>query len=217
MTTLCRNCDALATSAIRRERCDACGSPRQIHHTALHTLLIVHADCDAFYGMVEKRDRPDLAGRPVIIGGGARGVVLACCCVARLYGVRSAMPMFKALAACPDAVVMRPDMAKYRPARRPPVPAPRRTCPPSRRHARHRGDGIAVIGQLAMLGGANSRPAMAGSARIPPGPHAARTSAASRRVPAHSISAETTPPQDDAGAAALAHALWPPCQRSRRA
>ena len=50
----------------------------------------------------------------MIIGGGTRGVVLACCYVARLYGVRSAMPMFKALAACPDAVVIRPDMAKYR-------------------------------------------------------------------------------------------------------
>jgi impB/mucB/samB family len=71
-------------------------------------------DCDAFYATVEKRDRPELADRPVIIGGGTRGVVLACCYVARLYGVRSAMPMFKALAACPDAVVIRPNMAKYR-------------------------------------------------------------------------------------------------------
>jgi DNA polymerase-4 len=68
----------------------------------------------AFYATVEKRERPDLADRPVIIGGGSRGVVLACCYVARLYAVRSAMPMFKALAACPDAVVIRPDMAKYR-------------------------------------------------------------------------------------------------------
>src|SRR5262249_40876025 len=62
----------------------------------------------------EKRDRPELAEKPLIVGGGARGVVLACCYVARLYGVRSAMPMFKALAACPQAVVIRPDMAKYR-------------------------------------------------------------------------------------------------------
>jgi DNA polymerase-4 len=77
-------------------------------------LSIAHVDCDAFYATVEKRGRPELADRPVIIGGGARGVVLACCYVARLYGVRSAMPMFKALAACPDAVVIRPDMAKYR-------------------------------------------------------------------------------------------------------
>ena len=78
------------------------------------TLAIAHVDCDAFYATVEKRDRPELADQPVIVGGGARGVVLACCYVARLYGVRSAMPMFKALAACPDAVVIRPDMAKYR-------------------------------------------------------------------------------------------------------
>lgn len=77
MTTLCRDCGALATSPIRHERCDACGSPRQVHHAALHTLSIAHVDCDAFFATVEKRDRPDLAGRPVIIGGGARGVVLA--------------------------------------------------------------------------------------------------------------------------------------------
>jgi len=96
------------------ERCGACGSPRLIAHRELGTLSIAHVDCDAFYATVEKRGRPELADRPVIIGGGARGVVLACCYVARLYGVRSAMPMFKALAACPDAVVIRPDMAKYR-------------------------------------------------------------------------------------------------------
>src|SRR5262249_56898034 len=62
---------------------------------------------------VEKRDRPDLAARPVIVGGGVRGVVTAACYVARIYGVRSAMPMFKALKACPDAVVIRPDFSKY--------------------------------------------------------------------------------------------------------
>jgi DNA polymerase-4 len=104
----------LTTSAIRHARCGACGSPRQIHHAAIYTLSIAHVDCGAFYPTVEKRDRPDLAGRPVIIGGGSRGVVLACCGVARLHCVRSAMPMFKALAACPDAVVIRPDIAKYR-------------------------------------------------------------------------------------------------------
>jgi len=76
-------------------------------------LSIAHIDCDAFYASVEKRDDPSLADRPVIIGGGRRGVVAACCYVARLYGVRSAMPMFKALKACPDAVVIRPDMEKY--------------------------------------------------------------------------------------------------------
>jgi DNA polymerase-4 len=84
-----------------------------VRHTELLTLAIAHVDCDAFFASVEKRDRPELAARPVLVGGGTRGVVAACCYVARTRGVRSAMPMFKALAACPDAVVLRPDMAKY--------------------------------------------------------------------------------------------------------
>ena len=105
MTALCRDCGVLATSRIRRDRCDACGSPRQVHHTALHTLSIAHVHCDAFYATVEKRGRPDLADRPVIVGGGRRGIVLACCYVARLRSVRSAMPMFKALAACPGRTI----------------------------------------------------------------------------------------------------------------
>ena len=113
MNTLCRDCGALGTAEHRSERCAGCGSPRLVRHAELGSLAVAHVDCDAFYAAVEKRDRPELADRPVIIGGGARGVVLACCYVARLYGVRSAMPMFKALAACPDAVVIRPDMAKY--------------------------------------------------------------------------------------------------------
>ena len=100
--------------ATPRELCGACGSPRQVCHATFDTLSIAHVDCDAFYATVERRDRRDLADRPVIIGGGSRGDVLACSYVARLYGVRSAMPMFKALAACPDAVVIRPDMGKYR-------------------------------------------------------------------------------------------------------
>jgi len=111
---LCRDCMALATFEAMPERCRECGSPRLIAHAELADLAIAHIDCDAFYATVEKRDRPELAEQPVIVGGGTRGVVLACCYVARLYGVRSAMPMFKALAACPDAVVIRPDMAKYR-------------------------------------------------------------------------------------------------------
>jgi DNA polymerase IV len=114
VTTLCRDCGTLAVRTTPGRRCDACGSPRLVSHRELATLCIAHVDCDAFYATVEKRGRPELADRPVIIGGGVRGVVLACCYVARLYGVRSAMPMFKALTACPDAVVIRPDMAKYR-------------------------------------------------------------------------------------------------------
>jgi DNA polymerase IV len=114
VSTLCRDCCTICASPPPGRRCTRCGSPRLVDHDALDTLSIAHVDCDAFYATVEKRERPELADRPVIVGGGARGVVLACCYVSRLYGVRSAMPMFKALAACPDAVVIRPDMAKYR-------------------------------------------------------------------------------------------------------
>ncbi len=89
-----------------------------MRHPELFTLGIAHVDCDAFFASVEKRDRPELAGRPVLVGGGVRGVVTAACYVARLSGVRSAWPMFKALKACPDAVVIRPDFAKYAAAAR---------------------------------------------------------------------------------------------------
>ncbi len=89
-----------------------------MRHPELHTLGVAHVDCDAFFASVEKRDRPELAGRPVLVGGGVRGVVTAACYVARLSGVRSAWPMFKALKACPDAVVIRPDFAKYAAAAR---------------------------------------------------------------------------------------------------
>jgi len=109
--TLCRDCFATARGPMRR--CRECGSPRVVAHPELLVLSIAHADCDAFYAAVEKRDNPALADRPVIVGGGRRGVVSAACYVARTFGVRSAMPMFKALAACPDAVVIPPDMAKY--------------------------------------------------------------------------------------------------------
>jgi DNA polymerase-4 len=84
-----------------------------VRHPELFSLAIAHIDCDAFYASVEKRDRPDLAGQPVIVGGGQRGVVTAACYIARLSGVRSAMPMFKARRLCPDAVVIRPDFTKY--------------------------------------------------------------------------------------------------------
>ena len=84
-----------------------------MRHPEIEALSIAHIDCDAFYASVEKRDNPDLADKPVIIGGGRRGVVSTACYIARIHGVRSAMPMFKALDACPDAVVIRPDMEKY--------------------------------------------------------------------------------------------------------
>ena len=111
MPALCRDCDHVAEAVFAR--CPACGSRRVAAHPELLTLAVAHVDCDAFYASVEKRDRPELLTRPVIVGGGRRGVVAAACYVARTRGVRSAMPMFKALAACPDAVVIKPDMAKY--------------------------------------------------------------------------------------------------------
>ena len=107
----CRDCLSDATTAIAR--CAECGSPRLVRHRALAALTLAHIDCDAFYATVEKRDNPDIADRPVIVGGGKRGVVAAACYIARTFGVRSAMPMFKALALCPSAVVVPPNMAKY--------------------------------------------------------------------------------------------------------
>jgi DNA polymerase-4 len=82
-------------------------------HAELFSLSIAHLDCDAFYASVEKRDRPELRDLPVIVGGGRRGVVTTACYIARLSGVRSAMPMFKARALCPEAVILRPDFSKY--------------------------------------------------------------------------------------------------------
>jgi DNA polymerase-4 len=110
-TCFCRDC--LADLDARAKRCGECGSPRLVRHPALPSLTLAHIDCDAFYATVEKRDNPEIADKPVIIGGGKRGVVSAACYIARTYGVRSAMPMFKALALCPSATVIGPDMAKY--------------------------------------------------------------------------------------------------------
>jgi DNA polymerase-4 len=111
MPALCRDCCAVADTI--PSRCPDCGGSRLIRHPSLFDLTIAHIDCDAFYASVEKRDRPELQSRPVIVGGGTRGVVTAACYVARIYGVKSAMPMFKALKACPDAVVIKPNFEKY--------------------------------------------------------------------------------------------------------
>ena len=107
----CRDC--LQAQPAQARRCLACGSPRLLRHPELYRLTLAHVDCDAFYASIEKRDNPELADKPVIIGGGKRGVVSTACYVARIHGVRSAMPMFKALEACPQAVVIKPDMEKY--------------------------------------------------------------------------------------------------------
>ncbi len=108
---LCRDC--LADQPGTKPRCTQCGSPRLIRHRALEALHIAHVDCDAFFATVEKRDNPALRDRPVLVGGETRGVVAAACYIARTYGVHSAMPMFEAKRLCPDAVIVRPNMAKY--------------------------------------------------------------------------------------------------------
>ena len=111
MTLVCRDCfhfdDAEDAS------CPACNSYRIVSHPALGRLSIAHLDCDAFFAAIEKREDPPLRDKPIIVGGGERGVVLTCCYIARLYGVRSAMPMFQALKLCPEATVVKPSRGKY--------------------------------------------------------------------------------------------------------
>lgn len=112
MPAYCRTC--LTAYALKPgPACPSCGGHRWLEHDEINTLSIAHIDCDAFFASIEKRDNPDLADKPVIIGGGQRGVVSTACYIARIYGVHSAMPMFKALEACPDAVVIRPEHGKY--------------------------------------------------------------------------------------------------------
>ncbi len=110
MPSLCRDCLMTCDTA---RRCPACHSPRMTTHPELFDLTIAHMDCDAFYASVEKRDNPALADKPVIIGGGRRGVVSTACYIARIRGVKSAMPMFQALKLCPDAVIVKPRFAAY--------------------------------------------------------------------------------------------------------
>ena len=112
VTVLCRDCYS-SMNQEAKSRCYFCQSPRLIEHRELGQLAIAHVDCDAFYASVEKRDKPELRDTPVLIGGSRRGVVAAACYIARTYGIKSAMPMFKALQKCPDAVVIRPNMKKY--------------------------------------------------------------------------------------------------------
>jgi DNA polymerase-4 len=113
VTTVCRDCLNEFTTAL--PACARCGSDRLLHHPELGRLSMAHIDCDAFYANIEKRDNPALKDKPVLVGGGGRrGVVSTACYVARKYGPRSAMPMFKALQMCPQAVVIKPDMAKYK-------------------------------------------------------------------------------------------------------
>ncbi|MEM7743267.1 MAG: DNA polymerase IV [Pseudomonadota bacterium] len=112
MPALCRDCLTWFDSA-PPGRCPQCAGVRLLVHPELGALGIAHMDCDAFYASVEKRDNPDLADKALIVGGGRRGVVTTCCYIARVSGVRSAMPMFKALKLCPDATVVKPRMEHY--------------------------------------------------------------------------------------------------------
>jgi DNA polymerase-4 len=111
MSAFCRDC--LADARDGTVRCKACGGRRIVSHPELHALSIAHIDCDAFYAAIEKRDDPALRDKPVMIGGGRRGVVSTACYIARISGVRSAMPMFQARRLCPEAVIIKPNMAKY--------------------------------------------------------------------------------------------------------
>src|SRR3954465_3822317 len=113
MSALCRDCFWTGEAPGGR-RCPACASPRLLVPGELDRLSIAHLDCDAFYASVEKRDDPSLRDKPVIVGGGKRGVVTTACYIARMSGPRSAMPMFKALKLCPNAVVIKPNFAKYK-------------------------------------------------------------------------------------------------------
>ncbi|MCG6882440.1 MAG: DNA polymerase IV [Silicimonas sp.] len=110
MPAFCRDCLHTFDTG---PRCPECGRPRVIEHPELFDLSIAHMDCDAFYASVEKRDNPELRDKPVIIGGGKRGVVSTACYIARIKGVRSAMPMFQALKLCPEAVVVKGRMSAY--------------------------------------------------------------------------------------------------------
>ncbi len=111
--SLCRDC--LGWFPDGPLDCPNCGSIRIVNHAELQELAIAHIDCDAFYAAVEKRDNPELRDKPLIVGSpGGRGVVTTACYIARQYGPRSAMPMFKAREMCPHAVIIPPNMSKYR-------------------------------------------------------------------------------------------------------
>ena len=113
MPALCRDCCEIIEPP--QHSCELCGSTRLVRHPDVTALTIAHVDCDAFYASVEKRDRPEIRDQPLIVGhAGGRGVVTTACYIARTFGVRSAMPMFKAIEACPHAVIIQPDMAKYK-------------------------------------------------------------------------------------------------------
>ena len=113
MPTICCECGHLTEYTPNNYRCPSCSSPRLKCHEELNELFIAHIDCDAFYASVEKVNNPTIKDKPVIVGGGQRGVVSACCYIARLRGVHSAMPTFQARNLCPEAIFIKPNMAEY--------------------------------------------------------------------------------------------------------
>lgn len=109
---LCLGCGATLAPEVGSH----CSGFGVISHPELESLSLAHVDCDAFFASVEKRDHPELAHKPVIVGGRERGVVAAACYIARSYGVHSAMPSFKARRLCPDAVFVKSRFDAYREA-----------------------------------------------------------------------------------------------------
>ena len=108
---ICQDCGAATPT--QAQTCLECGSDRLVIHPELASLAIAHVDCDAFYAAVEIRDNPALASGPVIVGGSVRGVVTSACYKARAFGVRSAMPMYRARKLCPDEAIIQPNGRKY--------------------------------------------------------------------------------------------------------
>ena len=88
---ICRDC---AKYSLLESKCQECNSPRILKLDDLLSLKIAHIDCDAFYASIEKSQNPHLINKPVIVGGGQRGVVTTCCYIARIKGIKSAMPIF---------------------------------------------------------------------------------------------------------------------------
>ena len=108
---ICRDC---AKHSLLESKCQECNSPRILKLDDLLSLKIAHIDCDAFYASIEKSQNPHLINKPVIVGGGQRGVVTTCCYIARIKGIKSAMPIFKAKKLCPEAIIIPPRMSLYK-------------------------------------------------------------------------------------------------------
>ena len=110
---ICRECLKKWDSKKILSKCNFCQSNNVYFHREFNELSIAHLDCDSFYAAVEKRDNKTLKYKPVAVGGTERGVVAAACYVARKYGIKSAMPTFKAKQLCPDLVIIKPRMEHY--------------------------------------------------------------------------------------------------------